>query len=114
MKRLDTPKRVFTYTVGDDITIFGISDLPSHTHMQPVYDNWLVSQMDYERDWRNYELDSTDWMLVSDATYEGIALVDSTRLDEILIYRSSLRNYNLTTDDRPIRPTWYTVNSSSV
>lgn len=106
-KRLPTPKRVFTYTLGSDPRVYSVEDLPSHPEMQPMYDNWLEREKDYERDWRNYELTNTDWMLVSDATYGGELLAGSSNLEDIVAYRAQLREYNLTTDDRPERPEWF-------
>jgi len=108
MKRLSTPKRQFTFTVGDDLTVLGVSDLHNHPHVQPIYANWLESEKYYERDWRNYELDNTDWMLVADATHGGEPLAGSQKLQDIMDYRAALRDYNLTTDDRPERPEWFT------
>ena len=108
MKRLTTPKRQFTFTVGDNPTVLGVNDLDNHPHVKPVYENWLESQKAYERDWRNYELDSTDWMLVADATFGSEPLAGSDKLDEVMEYRRKLREYNLTTDDRPAKPDWLT------
>ncbi|CAL9955309.1 hypothetical protein VPHD518_0008 [Vibrio phage D518] len=107
IKRIPTPKRVFTYTLGSDPRVYSVEDLPSHPEMQVMYDNWLIREKDYERDWRNYELTNTDWMLVGDATYGGELLAGSSHLDDIVEYRSQLRAYNLTTDTRPERPEWF-------
>ncbi|CAL9955740.1 hypothetical protein VPHD292_0013 [Vibrio phage D292] len=107
IRRLPTPKRVFTYTAGQDPTVFTVDDLDKHPHMQELYENWLEREKDYEREWRNYELTNTDWMLVPDATYGGVALSDSSELTDITAYREALRAYNLTTDPRPERPEWF-------
>lgn len=106
MKRLTTPKRQFTFTVGDNPAVLGVVDLDDHPNVKPVYENWLESEKGYERDWRNYELDSTDWMLVADATHGGEPLAGSVKLDEVIAYREALRSYNLTTDERPTKPDW--------
>lgn len=106
MKRLSTPKRQFTFTVGSSPTVLTVADLSDYPHVQDVYANWLESEKDYERDWRNYELTSTDWMLVSDATFGGEPLAGSEKLDEVIEYRRTLREYNLATDDRPPKPSW--------
>lgn len=107
IKRLTTPKRQFTYTVGEDSAVFTVSDLDTHSHMRPVYENWLDAQMDYEREWRNYELDACEYMLVIDATYAGKNLAGSQEYDDIIAYRAALRSYDLREEDRPSRPPWY-------
>ena len=108
MKRLTTPKRQFTFTVGDNPAVLGVGDLDDHPQVKPIYEKWLNSQKAYERDWRNHELSETDWMLVADATFGGEPLAGSDKLDEIIEYRRTLREYNLTTDDRPAKPAWLT------
>ncbi|CAM0053019.1 hypothetical protein VPHK479_0008 [Vibrio phage K479] len=107
IKRIPTPKRAFTYTLGSDPRVYSLEDLPSHPEIQPIYDNWLELEKAYERDWRNYELTNTDWMLVPDATYGGEPLSGSSKLEDIILYRAQLREYNLTTDVRPERPEWF-------
>lgn len=72
-----------------------------------TYRQFLEAEAVTERAWRNYELTNTDWMLVVDATYGGEPLAGSQKLDDILTYRLALREYNLTTDDRPERPEWF-------
>jgi hypothetical protein len=47
-------------------------------------------------------------MLVADATHGGEPLAGSQKLQDIMDYRAALRDYNLTTDDRPERPEWFT------
>lgn len=108
MKRISTPKRQFTFTVGNNPEVLGVKDLTAHPEVQQVYVNWLESEKEYERDWRNWELNGSDWMLVPDATYAGKPLAGSTELNDIVMYRQALRDYNLTTDDRPERPEWFT------
>lgn len=108
MKRLDTPKRCFTFTIGSDPTIYCEDDLVDHPELATVYDNWLTSQMDYERDWRDYELSKTDYMMLSDAEYQGVPLPGTTQLQDILDYRAALKLYDLRTQSRPDRPVWYT------
>lgn len=107
IKRLSTPRRKFTFTVGCSDIVLTVDDLDDYPHVQKIYENWLESEKNYERDWRNYELSSTDWLLLPDATYSGEPLAGSTKLVEIMKYRTDLRAYNLTTDDRPLRPTWF-------
>ncbi len=74
--------------------------------MMEARDKHYSSQKPRERAWRNSELAETDWMLVADATFGGEPLAGSDRLDEVIEYRHALREYNLTTDDRPAKPTW--------
>lgn len=107
IRRLATPKRVFTYTVGQDPTVFTVEDLELHPHMDQMYANWLEREKEYERDWRNHELTSSDWMLMPDATYAGEPLAGSQKIQDIIDYRKLLREYNLTTDLRPEKPEWY-------
>ncbi|CAH9011761.1 conserved hypothetical protein [Vibrio phage 168E36-1] len=107
MKRIDTPKRKFTFTVGGNPKVLTDDDVDQYSHMIPVYENWLEAEKEYERDWRNYELSNTDWMLVPDATYGGLPLAGSQTLQDIVEYRTALRDYNLTTEDRPTRPDWF-------
>ena len=108
MKRIPTPKRQFTFTVGDNPDVLTVDDLPDHPSVSSIYENWRESEQYYERDWRNYELDNTDWMLVPDATHGGEPLAGSQKLQDIMDYRAALRDYNLTTEDRPERPEWFT------
>lgn len=80
---------------------------PDKSYRQGLYDEWLEMEKENERAWRNYELLHTDWMLVSDATYAGETLATSPKHQDILTYRESLRSYNLTSEGRPTRPSWY-------
>jgi hypothetical protein len=72
-----------------------------------LYDSWLDSAVLKERIWRNKELRQTDYMLLSDASYDGVPLAGSQRLTEILAYRAELRLYDLRINDRPVRPVWF-------
>ncbi|EKD9324332.1 hypothetical protein OS347_000757 [Vibrio vulnificus] len=112
MKRLSTPKRVFTFTLGDSPSVLtkdaianlSESDKPRITS---IYQNWLESEVPYERDWRNHELSITDFMMMPDATYKKQLIKGSLFETEIINYRNALREYNLKDEDRPIRPTWF-------
>lgn len=109
--RISTPKRVFKFRMPDaSIGLVGdIATLepPLKEERQLAYESFLLHETPYERDWRNYELTNTDWMLVPDATYAGELLAGSQKLTDIMDYRTRLREYNLTTDDRPSRPEWF-------
>ncbi len=62
----------------------------------------------YEKEWRDRQVQGTDWMMLSDATYESARLQGSSKLDDIIVYREALRNYNYTSSDpRPIKPVWF-------
>ncbi len=76
--------------------------------VESQYMDFLNAEKITERLWRNKELNGTDWMLVHDATYAGKPLAGSPELEDIKVYRQALRAYNLTTDDRPERPQWFT------
>ena len=91
----------------------GVKTLIDITNAQELglveqYQEFLEAHTPYERAWRNRELDKTDWMLVADATYGGEPLAGSQKQQDIMDYRTALRDYNLTTDDRPERPEWFT------
>ncbi|GAL22932.1 hypothetical protein JCM19235_1233 [Vibrio maritimus] len=94
---------------GTIVTADTISTLeePDKSKIEAIYANWLNANKHYERDWRNFELTACDWMLVADATHGGEPIAGSQKLDDILLYRSELRGYDLTKDNRPVRPEWY-------
>lgn len=74
-----------------------------NTQLEAFY----ISNIPIERSWRNRELAATDYMLLPDATFEGIPLAGTLRLEEIIQYREYLRAYDLKYMDRPLRPYWY-------
>lgn len=111
MIRLSTPKRVFKFYLPDGNIGF-VEDIPNLEEADRLvrevdYQSFLAHEISYERDWRNYELTNTDWMLVADSTHSGEPLAGSEKLEDIMAYRLALRTYNLTTDDRPSRPDWF-------
>lgn len=72
-----------------------------------TYTQFLEAESVTERAWRNQEYALTDPMVsVPDYTYGGEVISGSSKLDDIFNYRSALKSYNLTTDDRPTRPEW--------
>lgn len=105
-------ERKFTFHLPDTDDIFTESDIESiedpklKEWAEAAYSRYLHQEKHYERNWRNYELTQSDWMLVSDATFEGENLAGSDRLEEIKEYRKKLREYDLTKPNRPIKPTW--------
>jgi len=104
IKRADTPRKVFTFTVDGGEEVFTVEDLEAYPHVQPIYENWLTGQMDYERDWRNWELSETDWMLIPDATFNGELIAGSPIYDIVIAWRQALRDYDLRLESRPIKP----------
>ena len=59
-----------------------------------------------EKKWRNEELSATDYMMVEDSTYKGkIILTYTTYKEDIIKYRTALRNYDGIAD-RPQQPVW--------
>ncbi len=67
-----------------------------------------INYQELERDWRNSELRRTDCLLLPDSTYNGNLVIGSVFETEILLYRSSLRGYDLKEVNRPNRPNWFT------
>ncbi len=67
-----------------------------------------LSEMHYERKWRNNELLLTDALMFVDATYNGKLVKNSEYFQEILDYRKALRQYDLKYQPRPKRPNWFT------
>jgi hypothetical protein len=112
MKTITMQKRVFTFTLGDSPVVKTMDDIDTLSdsdkeRILKVYENWLAGEANYEREWRNGELDKTDKLLLVDSTY-GSSLVRGSYMEsDILDYRAKLRSYNLTTDPRPIRPDWF-------
>lgn len=104
--------KITSFTFKKGKVIYTSEDIPNleeplKSILQERHNNRMLNQMSVEREWRNERLTNSDKMLVADATYNGQPLFGSTELDEILAYRQQLRDYNLTTDDRPVPPTWY-------
>ncbi|MCU8498504.1 phage tail assembly chaperone [Vibrio vulnificus] len=113
MKRLSTPKRVFTFTLEGSSDVLTKDDIPNlsesdKTRITNIYQNWLESETSYERAWRNHELSVTDFMMMPDATYKKVLIKGSIYESEVLAYRAALREYNLKDQDRPTRPVWFT------
>ena len=111
MIKRQLPKEIFTFTLGSGQPM-GVEDIDSLSFstqlaVRSVYQNWLETNKQKEREWRNERLAETDWMMIPDATYDGLPLSGSARLQDITDYRNQLRMYNLTTDERPTPPTWY-------
>ncbi len=115
MYQIELPKRVLEYTVNGakhtDTSSTYVDGLGLAPGSRAELDRLITSHHNqlgyYERKWRNRRFAETDWMLVPDATYGGKALADSPELVDILTYRTALRDYNLTTDARPEKPTWF-------
>lgn len=116
MYQIEKPKRRFEYTIDgvvhSDTTPEYVDSLELNSEQKAEvvrlitkFHNQLAY---YERKWRNRRLAETDWMMVPDATFGGEPLSGSDKLDEIIEYRRTLREYNLTTDDRPAKPAWLT------
>lgn len=104
-----TEKKTFKYYDDDGV----VQTDTSLYHDQPkvlAEETYFYQSMgEYEAEWRNSELSATDYMLMSDATYGGVALAGSDELDDIMAYRTALRDYAYDTSEaRPTRPVWYT------
>ena len=63
----------------------------------------------YERQWRNKILELTDWLMVEDATFNGIEVRETEKFAEIKAYRKALREYDFLNEDRPDRPSWLKI-----
>ena len=66
-----------------------------------------VSEMHYERQWRDRELLLTDKLMYPDSTYNGQLVMNSDYYTEILAYRQRLHDYDLKYQPRPKRPEWF-------
>jgi hypothetical protein len=94
----------------DDLPLLlssGEIDQVEYDRRLSLYQSWLDSEEYNERLWRNAELNTSDYMLISDATYGGEKLVESDKLQDIIEYRNQLRRYNLRDEARPARPEWF-------
>lgn len=104
-------RRYFSYTdkygvVQNDIEVHK-EDEEYYALLVKAKNTFLDTEKLRERKWRNSELSGCDWMLVPDATYGGELITGSSMYTDIMAYRTALREYNLTTDERPTRPDWY-------
>lgn len=61
----------------------------------------------FEKDWVKSELSKTDFIHMPDATVGGELIAGTDKYTQLMSYRTSLRAYNCTTDDRPVRPEWF-------
>jgi hypothetical protein len=114
---IEPKKRQYVYTI-DDVT---------HTDLSDEYiDNLEITEEDkikikheikrhfnllsfYERQWRNKILELTDWLMVEDATFNGVEVRETEKFAEIKAYRKALREYDFINEDRPARPSWLKI-----
>lgn len=106
-------KRQFKYVGKDgevetDASKYEQEDPEFHLKVIKAHSSFLTGLAETERQWRNAELGVTDRLMLSDSTYNGQSVKGSSLETEILEYRRKLRLYNLTTDERPVRPDWFT------
>lgn len=104
-------KRHFKYTDKNgvkqtDIEVH-VDDPEYYAKLVKAKDAFYDAEKIRERKWRNTQLTESDWMLLPDATFKGEPVTGSVYEEEILEYRKALRDYNLTTDERPESPDWY-------
>lgn len=104
-------KRTFGYTDknGDkqtDIDIY-VEDTEYYEKLVKAKNTFYETEKIREREWRNSALTECDWMLLPDATFNGELVSGSDYETEIKEYRAKLREYNLTTDSRPEKPSWF-------
>ncbi|MCG7915912.1 MAG: hypothetical protein JAY71_18760 [Candidatus Thiodiazotropha weberae] len=75
--------------------------------LQARYEVHIRSEEYFERQWKQGELQLTDRLMFTDATYRGHKLHLGSYIEEMRQYRQQLRDYNCLDQDRPVRPWWF-------
>ena len=94
---------VGTATCEQDLIELGVLE-----ERKAHFEAHLVSEMHYEREWRNKELDLTDKLMQEDSRYNGKYCRCCEYYQEIREYRYDLMEYDLKYMQRPVRPEWFT------
>lgn len=110
-------KRLFQFYLSDTIIEtntdtsylkdFGLTDEQIKKRQQQQKAHY-VSEMHYERQWRDRELLLTDRLMFEDSTVRGGKIRTGNYYQQLLEYRSALRDYDLKYQPRPERPVWFT------